>query len=290
VSLRSILIVVLALVCGGSAAVGITSMRDAPPPAPKPETVSVVVAEVDVPRFTTLSPQALSTRDWPKNNVPPGAFASVEEAVGRVASAPLVKGEPILDARLAPRGAGRGVAAAIPKGMRACTIQTPNVATGVAGLLQPGYKVDVILTVSGQAANDGAGGASTLTLLQNVEILAVDQRVDAPADHRIDAKELRSVTLLVTPDQAAKLDLGQTRGTLHLSLRNPEDDTQVSTSRTTLTQIGLFPERQAAPAPAPAPPRAARRADPTPAYIRTLRGNVAGRAYVQAAPQTSDQQ
>jgi Flp pilus assembly protein CpaB len=31
------------------------------------------------------------------------------------------------------------------------------------------------------------------------------------------------VTLLVTPDQAAKLDLGMNKGVLHLSLRNPED-------------------------------------------------------------------
>src|SRR5262249_20490015 len=162
-----------------------------------------------------------------------------------------------------------GVAASIPKGMRACTIQTPNVATGVAGLLQPGYKVDVILTVSGQAANDGTGGASTLTLLQNVEILAVDQRVEAPADPKIGSKELRSVTLLVTPEQAAKLDLGQTKGTLHLSLRNPEDDANVSASRTTLTEIGLFPERPAT----PTPPPAARPAAPAaPLYFRTMRG------------------
>ena len=66
------------------------------------------------------------------------------------------------------------------------------------------------------------GGGSTTTLLQNVEILAVDQKVDGPADNKVDSTNLRSVTLLVTPDQAAKLSLGQSKGTLHLTLRNPE--------------------------------------------------------------------
>jgi pilus assembly protein CpaB len=282
VSLRSALIVVLALVCGGSAAIGIKSILNTPPDGSKPETTPVVVADVNVPRFTTLSAELLNTRDCPKDLVPSGAFTNVEDAVGRVASAPLVKGEPILDARLTPRGAGRGVAASIPKGMRACTIQTPNVATGVAGLLQPGYKVDVILTVNGQA-NDGTGGASTLTLLQNVEILAVDQRVEAPADQKIDPKELRSVTLLVTPEQAAKLDLGQTKGTLHLSLRNSEDEAHVNPSRTTLTEVGLFPERPAA----QPPPPAAKPADPAPLYFRTMRGNVEGRVRVQSVPAAS---
>ena len=44
---------------------------------------------------------------------------------------------------------------------------------------------------------------TTTTLLQNVEILAVDQRVDAPADNKVDPN-LRSVTLLVKPKGKAK--------------------------------------------------------------------------------------
>ena len=62
-----------------------------------------------------------------------------------------------------------------------------------------GNKVDVLLTVSNVSGTDQTGGGSTTTLLQNVEILAVDQRVDVPAENKVDVKEMRSVTLLVTP-------------------------------------------------------------------------------------------
>src|SRR5262249_52132612 len=158
------------------------------------------------------------------DSVPSGAFTSVADAVDRVSATPLMKEEALLETKLAPKGAGRGLAALIPSWKRAVTILTATPTTPVAGLALPGNRVDVLLTVGGGGANDPTGGGSTTTLVQNVEILAVDQRVDAPADDKAGAKELRSVTLLVTPNQAAKLDLGQNRGTLHLALRNLNDN------------------------------------------------------------------
>src|SRR3954451_18929531 len=118
--------------------------------------------------------------------VPVGALTKTEEAVERAVSIPLVKDETLQAAKLSPKGAGRGLAALVPTGMRAFTIQTPNVASGVAGFILPGNRVDVLLTMT---AGDGdeSGGGSTTTLLQRVEILAVDQRIDAPADNKVDA-------------------------------------------------------------------------------------------------------
>src|SRR5207248_680318 len=135
-----------------------------------------------------------------------GAAARVEDVVDRVADAAIQKDEPVLEARLAARDAGRGLAAVIPPGMRAIAIATPNMASGVAGFILPGSKVDVLLTVKSHEANDPTGGATTTTLLQDVEILAVDQRLDPGGATKVDPKEMRSVTLLVTPSQAAKLD------------------------------------------------------------------------------------
>src|SRR5262249_56623723 len=128
------------------------------------------------------------------------------------------------------------------------TISTTTLASGVAGFILPGSKVDVLLTVTRTGTSDPTGGGQTSTLLQDVEILAVDQLVKAPADNRVDPKELRSVTLLVTPQQAAKLDLGQNKGILHLSLRNPEDHAPAVTRPATLADLGLYaePPQQAA--------------------------------------------
>ena len=123
------------------------------------------------------------------------------------------------------------MAALVPNGLRAFTIHTPSVASGVGGFILPGNKVDVLLTM------DGKRGSLTTTLLQNLEILAVDQRIDAPADNRIDPKQLHSVTLLVTPDQAAKLSLAQNKGSLHLALRNHKDDQLLRTSRARMAEL-----------------------------------------------------
>jgi Flp pilus assembly protein CpaB len=232
----------LADMSGGAALVRVNSMRQQAPPAPPaPNTVPVVVAAEDVPRGTQLTADLLKTRDCPKNSLPPGALTNMEDVLDRVPVTPLVKEEVLLKTKLASKGAGRGLAALIPDGMRAVTILA-TIPAGVAGLAVTGNKVDVLLTVNGGGANDPTGGGSTTTLLQNVEILAyeivaVDQRVDAPADDKAGAKELRSVTLLVTPDQAAKLDLGQNNGTLHLALRNPNDNQAADPQPTTVADL-----------------------------------------------------
>jgi pilus assembly protein CpaB len=273
-----VVILVLAVLFGGSAMVGVNSMRQQAPAAPVPETVPIVVAAENVPRGTQLTADLLKTRDWPKELLPPGAFTSVEAAFDRVPVTPLMKEEVVLDTKLAPKGAGRGLAALIPSGMRAVTIQATTVATGVAGLALPGNKVDVLLTVSGVGGDkDPTGGGSTTTLLQNVEILAVDQRVDAPSDNKV--AELRSVTLLVTPDQAAKLDLGQNKGTLHLALRNLNDNQAGDARPTTVADLRLYQDTPRAEAP-PATPEPVR-----PLQIRTLRGNHEGAILV--VPSTS---
>jgi pilus assembly protein CpaB len=276
-SIRTALILLLALVFGLSAALGVNLLMRKPEPE-KPQTVTVLVAASTVPRFGTLTTNQLKFRELPSDLVPSGALTQVEDAVDRVVYSGLVRDEIVLEEKLTAKGAGRGMATAIPKGMRAFTISTTTLASGVAGFILPGSKVDVLLTVTRTGGQtDPTGGGQTSTLLQDVEILAVDQLVKAPADNRVDPKELRSVTLLVTPQQAAKLDLGQNKGILHLTLRNPDDHAAAATRPATLADLGLYeeppkpkaskePEKVAAAAPAPVP-------RPTPpARVRVMRG------------------
>jgi pilus assembly protein CpaB len=280
-SIRTVIILLLALVFGLSAALGVNLLMRKPEPE-RPETVAVLVAASNVPRFGTLTANQLKFRELPSDLVPSGALTQVEDAVDRAVFSGLVRDEIILEGKLTAKGAGRGMATAIPKGMRAFTISTTTLASGVAGFILPGSKVDVLLTVTRTGGQtDPTGGGQTSTLIQDVEILAVDQLVKAPAENRVDPKELRSVTLLVTPQQASKLDLGQNKGILHLSLRNPEDHSPAATRPATLADLGLYeeppkqetpkePEKVAAPAPAPLPPPA------LPARIRVMRGALEG--------------
>lgn len=310
---RSVLMIGLALVFGGSAAVGVRAYLNQKSAAPA-KTTPVVVAAADLPRGGMITAEMIKTRDYPKDVVPSGALTRREDAIGRAVAIPLLKDEVLLDAKLSPRGAGRGLAALVPKGMRAVTIQTPNVAAGVAGFVLPGNRVDVLLTVEGTGSMGSVGGGdetgrsvpegpTTTTLLQNAEILAVDQRVEAPAENKVDTKDLRSVTLLVTPHQANLLDLGQNKGTLHLALRSHEDEADAGTRPVTLRDVRLTAEaplgagfrslvgRLAELGKASATSRvtaavSARReapAPPKPHRIRTMRGRSAGAEYLVPA-------
>jgi pilus assembly protein CpaB len=236
---QSIIAIVLALVFGGAAAFGVRQYagRGA---APAVETVSLVVAAANIPRGMLVSADLIKTHDYPKALVPTGAILKKEDAQERSALTTMVMGEPLLETKLSPKGQ-RGLASLVKDGMRAFTITT-SVAAGVAGFILPGNKVDVLMTFSGAGTNDFTGGGSTTTLLQNVEILAVDQKVEAPADNKVDSTNLRSVTLLVTPNQAARLSLGQTKGTLHLTLRNPEDHLAANVRPTTVNDIQFLSE------------------------------------------------
>jgi pilus assembly protein CpaB len=243
------------LVCGGSAAVGVNSYvkNSAPPPA-SANLVPVVVAAVDVPRGTMVTPEIVKLRDVPKDQVHARAITKLEDALNRAVLTPLIKDETVLQDKLAPKGSRGSMAWVTKPGMRAFTIHTPNVASGVAGFVMPGDHVDVLLTMNGDS-NDGTGGGSTITLLQNIEVMAVDQTIEAPAQNKVDANTLRSVTLQVTPEESLKLDLGQNRGTIHLSLRNPEDNGDAQTRIATLAELRFRqePPKPVQPEPAPTP-------------------------------------
>ncbi len=227
-STRTLLIGFLTVAAGAAAAVGVGQLVKQLEPPDLDETVNVVTVAMEVPRGEMLSRERLTVEQWPKDHVPEETLKTVDEALGRVALAPLYKGQPVNDNLLALRDVPAGLASLVPDGMRAFTIHTPTIASGVAGFVLPGNYVDILLTVSSRTSlSREVGGGVTVILLQRVEILAVDQNLDAPTQNRVDAKSLKSVTLLVTPEQASKLSLAQNKGVLELSLRNPGDEAPV---------------------------------------------------------------
>ena len=142
---QSMIAVVLALVFGSSAAVGVRQFVGGST-AQQAGTVSVVVAAMNIPRGMLVTSDVIKTHDYPRDLVPSGAILKKEDAEGRSAFTALVMGEPLLESKLSPKGQ-RGLATLVSDGMRAFTITT-NVASGVAGFILPGNKVDVLLTIS----------------------------------------------------------------------------------------------------------------------------------------------
>jgi pilus assembly protein CpaB len=94
--------------------------------------------------------------------------------------------------------------------MRAITIEV-NEFSGVAGMIAPGCRVDVVATI--QASNNEE--LSSHTIVQNVSVTAVGQRVTARPDPKDDPQQqqqaFRSVTLLCTPEEAEAIQLANTK-------------------------------------------------------------------------------
>jgi pilus assembly protein CpaB len=140
--------------------------------------------------------------------------------IGRGVMEPIFAGEPVHDGRLAPKGAGAGLAVLIPKGMRAVAVRVNDV-VGVAGFVLPGMRVDVVISGRPPHVNTQQTGTVSRTLLQNVQVLSAGQRLHTDADGK--PVQAPVVNLLVTPAQAEMLSLAGSETRIQLVLRNPMD-------------------------------------------------------------------
>ncbi|HNS72865.1 MAG TPA: Flp pilus assembly protein CpaB [bacterium] len=214
----------------------------------------VVIAKIDLPAGSKLEESLLEARLFPAALAPEGSFKQISELAGRIVKSDIYAGEALLASRLAAEGSGSGVSAVIPPGMRAMTVAV-NVVSGVSGFILPHARVDVLATVSATLDKEES---STTTILENIEVLAVDQTVTPKDDDPITVK---SVTLLVNPAQAEKLALASSEGKLQLVLRNTADQQTTVTAGVSLKELINKNERpsgparpsRAAAAPAPAP-------------------------------------
>ena len=219
----------------------------------------------------TLDPASLTLTDWPAAKPLAGAFAKPEQLAGRVVLYPLSPGQPILERDLAAAGSGVGLTTHIPEGMRAISLKTDQV-VGVAGFLLPGTHVDVLVTYRTQDSPNPV----TATVVQDTQVIAAGQKMQPDPEGKPTTVDV--VTLLVTPQDAERVVLASSQGTVHFVLRNGTDHQHVEEHATGLSELGRPGSFRPATIAAPAPHRAAAPAahsTPTPtAYVvHTLSGN-----------------
>ncbi len=224
----------------------------------------VVVAATDIELGSKLNPQMLSVVDWPGGAVPAGAFKDMQSLQDRVVKVGVLKGDAVVERKLAPVGTQGGLASVIAEGKRAMTVRVNDV-VGVAGFALPGTYVDVMVNTQ----RDGGRGPEqqiSKTVLEQVLVLAVAQ--EASRDET-KPKVVSAVTLELTPQDAEKLDLARSVGSLSLVLRNQVDRERVLTAGTTKQQLfddlrpaSLRSPAQSAPARPVASAQPARRSPP----------------------------
>lgn len=229
-SLRTSLLFLLAISSGLLAAAGVTQMRSS---QLTQELSTVLMVKKPILRGAKLEPESLIARKLPVEYMSSGMAASLDEVVGCVAMVNMVEGEFVMKSKVTSKQANSGIASLVPLGMRAKSITAVTPADRISGLLKQGDRVDVLLTRSTTSPTRRLVGMAE-TLLQNIEVLAIDNAIEAqpnkgaPQSNTRNDNKPSSITLLVTPDQASLLSLAQKEGTLSFSLRNPEDQSQVN--------------------------------------------------------------
>ncbi|MGO4331825.1 Flp pilus assembly protein CpaB [Cupriavidus sp. 2TAF22] len=211
----------------------------------------VLVAGTDINLGQRLAPEFVKVVDWPRESLPPGALTDQKLIDGRVTKASVMRGEPILESKLTPVGTRGGLSAVIAEGKRAITVRVNDV-VGVAGFALPGSFVDIIVnTQKDQAKNEGASQTEqsiSKIVLEKILVLAIAQEVNRDETK---PKVVNAVTLEVSPDEAEKLDLARSVGTLSLVLRNQIDPRPVETAGATKRSLLNEPVLKAAVTAAP---------------------------------------
>ena len=181
-------------------------------------TNKVAVAVVDIGLGSRLSPEMVRMVDWPSNAIPPGAITDPKLVETRVTRTSIQHGEPVMEGKLAPPGTQGGLSAVVADGKRAMTVRVNDV-VGVAGFALPGNFVDILVNTQDEVAkkNDNRDASISKIVMERILVLAVAQE---SSRDETKPKVVNAVTLELTPDQAEKLDLARSVGTLSLVLRN----------------------------------------------------------------------
>ncbi|MEQ1502227.1 MAG: Flp pilus assembly protein CpaB [Myxococcota bacterium] len=192
-------------------------------------TVPVLIRTVGV--GTVLGPSDLSLMEIELVYVPRTALRDPLAITGRTVSERMLVGDYVRTERLADPEAGSGLTALIPPGMRALTVNVIDWSR-VAGFVQPGDSVDVIVTIPASA--DGTRRSETKTLAQAVKVLAVDEKISDTATGTEPAR-IPQVTVAVKPDVAERMLHALKVGSAALTLRSEID---LRTAAETDGQIG----------------------------------------------------
>jgi pilus assembly protein CpaB len=211
------------------------------------EAGTIVVAAAPLGFGTQVTPENVKEIPWSANALPEGAFATKQELLSggrRMALVSIAPNEPVLRARVTAPGQRAALSSMLDPGKRAVTVRVDDV-RGVAGFIQPGDRVDVVL-IRTEAESKLKEGYSDV-ILQYAKVLAIDQITGERPEQPTIAK---AVTLEVSSEEAQKILLATNVGRLTLMLRQPAEANAEPVHRVTENDLG-GPPKPVAPPPAP---------------------------------------
>jgi pilus assembly protein CpaB len=196
------------------------------------EQVKVVAAAVDLPAGTVLRNEDIGTVSVYKTAIGNQAIFPDDAAmiIGKRLSLPVNRREPVLWSSVEmPERMRGGLSTMVKPGLRAVSLGIGGV-SAVSGLVQPNDRVDILGTFSFPSeVNPAQMETVTLTILQDVTILATGTRLARPDMFGASSADVRSVgysmvTIEATPREVELLVFAEhMKGQLSLALRNPDD-------------------------------------------------------------------
>jgi pilus assembly protein CpaB len=272
---RIILVLIALLVSGGAIFLGQQWLRGSAgrsvasrpgAAAPTPGT-QVLVAKTNLFSGQFIRPDSLGWQAWPSGSLPESYLVQgkvrPQDLVGAVVRARIAQGQPVTLASVVRPGDRGFMAAVLTPGQRAVTVNV-NAATGNAGFIFPGDRVDLLLTMSLQPVGQNNNGVTrhvSETILRDVRIVGMDQSfTDGRKDDKADLSVPRTATLEVTPKQAEIVSVAGDLGVLSMALRSVATTQEASAGRrvtktwdTEATQLAVA--AQSSQAATPAAPR-----------------------------------
>jgi pilus assembly protein CpaB len=187
------------------------------------KTVKVVAAARDMGAGTRIRKIDLRQISFAEKDLPKTVLLDEKQAIERVLLFPVTANEPLTLAKLTSASGADGLSSTIEPGKRAVSVQITD-ATAAGGLIQPRSRVDVLFTRSGSSTE-----AITTVVLEDIVVLSIGRTTEVaqPSDPRQPRPLQQAATLLVTPEEAKKLELAKNQGKISLALRNPLDRSTV---------------------------------------------------------------
>lgn len=178
---------------------------------------TVVVAAKNIAGRTQIAESDVKLVEVSKDAVKEGTMMDAKAVIGTMTKLPITAGDQINEKSLALSPGEGGLAGIIPVDRRAFTIAISDV-SGVAGFVRPGDYVDILAAM--QAGE--SGNIISQVILQDIQVLAMgkDDRIAADsASAEGKSSSGGTVTLAVTLDEAARLNLFKGDSALALALR-----------------------------------------------------------------------
>jgi pilus assembly protein CpaB len=195
---------------------------EAPPTVAPLATVEVLVAKSDLDTGKAIDEADIGWQTWPAASAGSSFVRqtdrpeAIKDFVGAIVRSPISAGEPIRDTKVVLGKGGGYLAAILPHGKRAISLDiAPD--TDAGGFILPNDHVDVVLT---QKLNGNQGFKSQI-ILPNVRVLAVDQVLGEKDGQKVIVG--KTATIEADPPQATMIANARQLGTLSLALRSLVD-------------------------------------------------------------------